>query len=211
MREAIRSLIFKPAQAMWRKGYGNMRLAQIRACKHALIGSWTFFLALLLVAGAATFAGGVLAGQMLTVIPPLTTAVLVGPVAEVGGLWLRVESGAWEHPTSPRRLHVQLTLQNPTDRIQAVGPKQFRIGARNGQSWPADEGSFAPTRLGPKQALSGALVFDLPGATPGLQLVWTQGHHEVYIPLEESGIASGHDLRGRQEMRLQREQPRTNN
>ena len=161
------------------------------------------FLTFLLVSSGAALAWGVFTDQILIPLPSTPTAAAAGPVAEVGGLWLRVEFAAWDRPhvyaqskhpiltneLSERRLEVRMSLQNPTDQPQAVNPREFQLRARSGAVWPAV--SVLPaTLVGPKQAVTSILAFNVLAKIAGIQLVWSKDGHEVRIPLEDTTARS---------------------
>lgn len=172
----------------------------VKACGgrvEASLRTGAFLGALFLVIAMAALAGGLLARQLLVARPPLTTVVAAGHLAEAGGLLLRIDSIAWERPDPTaepahavfidgrpaRYLQLRIALQNPTERSQAVTAQEFRLQARTGTVWASEAGSGPPVRLGPKEALSSVLVFDVPVSETALLLVWTREGQELRIPL----------------------------
>lgn len=181
----VRSPIFDGKRAGWQMWLHVSRRAHIWRRLPAPWGTAGFLLALFVVVAVAVLGGGVLARRMLVLQAPLTTIVPTGHLAEAGGLLLQVAAVTWlvRAPAEGPSLRVDIRLQNPTDRTQAVIPHEFQLHARSGASWPAAKDSVAATTLAPLQALTGTLVFNMPGPVTGLYLVWTTHRHEVHLPL----------------------------
>ncbi|HSB81346.1 MAG TPA: hypothetical protein VLM91_21415 [Candidatus Methylomirabilis sp.] len=202
-----RSPVFEPTRTSWRRWLQATTLgAWTRHRIQCLQQAGTVFLTFLLVSSGAALAWGVFTEQILIPLPSTPTAVAAEPMAEAGGLWLRVKFAAWDRPhvyaqsknpiltneRSARRLEVRMSVQNPTDRPQAVSPHEFQVRARSGAVWPAV--SVLPvTMVRPKQAVTSILAFNVPAQAAGLQLVWTKAGHEVRIPLADAASSRGRD------------------
>lgn len=171
---------------------------------------------LFVVGGAilAAAAGIVLAIYMVANRAPAISFVELGEEASAGGMSLSVGVAEWVDPgemneqaqvfpmpasmmpgmpdTGQGRLHMEVSLRNPGAGVRAYSPDEFRLEAGSGIGWEPSQSSFLPGALGPHEALSGDIYFDVPQTNEGLYLVWTKGESQIYMPAANGAEVKPH-------------------
>jgi hypothetical protein len=129
--------------------------------------------------------------------PVRVTAVPAGAAAEVDGLrviprsakWVRHAPGApsarTASPSEPDRLYLEFTVENPGTQARTFGRKEVRLEAPSGSAWVPLADDFPAIHIGPQDALTTMLIFEVPKPEPGLQLAWARGDREARIPIAD--------------------------
>jgi hypothetical protein len=157
---------------------------------------------------AGTIVGLVLVVSMAGQRPTVTGRV--GEVVSSGGVDLKVEGTDWlshhdpgsvppststgrfEMPASmmpgmpeagTHRLHIEVTLHNPTSGTLDYEASELRLTSAAGSSWTANPGSLASGTLVGGASITLDPSFDIPETESNVSLMWTRAGIAVRIPL----------------------------
>ncbi len=171
---------------------------------------------MIVVVGAivAAVVGVVLAVLMVANRGPATSFVELGEEANAGGMSLVVGVSEWVDPgdmneeaqvfpmpasmmpgmpdAGEGRLHMEVSLKNPAGGVVEYSSAEFRLEAESGTVWEPFQSSFLPGTLGPREALSGDIYFDVPQTNEGLYLVWTKDGSRIYMPAANGAEVKQH-------------------
>lgn len=132
--------------------------------------------------------------------PVLVTEVPTSAKAEVGGLRVTTRSAKWvsQVPEAakgkartisvnpgvlPDRLYLEFTVANLGDQARTFGRREVRLLAPSGTTWAPLADDFPDIVLGPQDALTTMLIFEVPAPEAGLRLAWLRGKQEVRMPI----------------------------
>ena len=135
---------------------------------------------------------------------PVVTQLAFGSLAEVGGLRFTVRSAKWVSigpemgrgiatPVSlitgdlPDRLYLEFAIENLGNKTRSFERKEVRLQGPSGAAWGPLADDFPAITLGPQEALTTMLIFEVPVPEAGLQLAWVREQHEAHIPIATAG------------------------
>lgn len=151
---------------------------------------------------ALTFTPGAEADldHALATHPLLVTAVPTSAMAELDGLRVITRSAQWvsqvpegkkglAKPVSlvpgdlPDRLYLEFTVENLEDQARAFGRGEVRLEGPSGAAWAPLADDFPAIILGPREALTSMLIFEVPAPEAGLHIAWVRGRQAVRVPI----------------------------
>ncbi|HSB78967.1 MAG TPA: hypothetical protein VLM91_09275 [Candidatus Methylomirabilis sp.] len=132
--------------------------------------------------------------------PVFVTEVPTSAKAEVGGLRVITRSAKWvsQVPEAakgkaktvspnpgvlPDRLYLEFTVENLGEQARTFGRREVRLLAPSGTAWAPLADDFPDIVLGPQDALTTMLIFEVPAPEAGLRLAWLRGKQEVRMPI----------------------------
>jgi plastocyanin len=91
------------------------------------------------------------------------------------------------------RIHVEVTLRNPSDTVKDYRPDDFRLVSSSGDAWPLNPDTLVPATLAADYATNLDLYFDVPMGREDLSIEWSVGGSTADIPLGLGDQGDGHD------------------
>ena len=83
----------------------------------------------------------------------------------------------------PDRLYLEFTLENLGHQSRTFGRREVRLEAPSGATWLPLADDFPGIILGPREALTTMLIFEIPAPEAGLHLAWVRGKWAVRVPI----------------------------